>query len=489
MKLAKDFPILALGLMLVVASSALAAEGDLLSEQTFGSADADFGYDMQTTADGGLVLAGRTYGFGASGSDFHLVRLDAEANELWSTTLGTIANDGCRAVIETGDGGFLLVGWVDVNLFLRKAQAIKVDAGGEVVWQRFYLGDEDTQVTFVEDEFEAVLETASGDFVLAGTANSFGYREPWLVRIDADGDVIWQAHHPLQGNGKDYLTDLVEMPTGGFAASGYSGNNNTFTDYSPNAFAFSEEGAFLWQRTLSDNSPADYAYGISIGPDGALAVVGESSIPTLWRLSTGGAIESTTYFDGGSLFAVTATSDGGLLLAGNYRESDLTSQAWIVKTDADGGLLFDRAFGGSDDEVFYAAHQRENGEYALFGQSDSHGADQDYYLVRAEGPVDATGVPEAGTRLDATLAAFPNPFNPTTTLAFTLKEGATVELGIYDVRGRPVAELQSGYVESGRHGFQWHAKNAIGGDVASGVYLARLRAGGETRVQRLLLLK
>jgi len=481
----------ALALILVCAGSVLAAEGDLIAEQTFGSADADFGYAMQPTSDGGLVLAGRTYGFGADGSDFYVVRLDADATELWSTTVGTIANDGCNGVVETGDGGFVLVGWVDVNSFERRGQAIKLDADGQLVWQRFYLGDEDSDVTFVEDEFEAVIETDGGDLVMAGTANSFGLREPWLVRTDDDGDLIWQAHHPLQGNGKDHLTDVVEMPGGGFAASGWSGDSNTFTDNDPNAIAFSSTGAYLWQRTLADNTPSDYALGIGVGPDGNLAVVGESSIPTLWLLSPGGAILSTTYYDASGRFQdVVATSDGGLLMAGNYQVPDLTFQAWIVKTDADGVLLWDRKFGGSDGEDFSAACERSNGEYALFGTTESLGAgDRDCYLVRVEGPLDVTGAPGTVTRPGITLEACPNPFNPATTLAFTLQGGAAAELGIYDVRGRPVAELHSGYLGAGRHEFRWQGRDAQGAGVASGAYFARLRTGREVRVRRVLLLK
>lgn len=490
------FAVLAVCLLLIPAAS-LAAEGDMLAEQTHGSGAADFGYDMQPTADGGLIMAGRTYGFGSSGSDAYLVRLDADDNEVWATTVGTIADDGCNAITETSDGGFLLVGWVDINSFLRKGQAIKVDSSGQVVWQKFYLGDDSTSAIFVEDQFEAVLETADGDFVMAGTANSYGIRQPWLVRVDADGNVVWEAHHVLQGHGKDYLTGLVETPGGDFAGSGRSGDSNTFTDFDPNAFAFSSSGAFLWQRTLPGSSPADVAYGIGIGPDGNLAVVGQGSIPTLWLLSTAGTVESTTPFGpGGRLFTATATTDGGLLLAGAERQADLTNQAWIIKTDADGDFQWDNRFGGSNEEVFFAAHERANGEYALFGWTDSYGAgDNDYYLVLAEGSDAVTGVADAGipqtsARLDATLSAYPNPFNPKTTIAFELPVAAPTTVDVVGVQGRHVRTLVNGeFMDAGPQLLHWDGREDSGRSAATGVYFVNVRSGEAHAHQKIVLVK
>lgn len=90
---------------------------------------------------------------------------------------------------------------------------------------------------------------------------------------------------------------------------------------------------------------------------------------------------------------------------------------------------------------------------------------------------------------DELLRPYPNPFNPTTTLAFTMKSSGRVELAVFDIRGRRVAEIHSGHLESGRHEFQWHGKDALGGRVASGVYFARLKISDELQVQRMMLLK
>lgn len=80
--------------------------------------------------------------------------------------------------------------------------------------------------------------------------------------------------------------------------------------------------------------------------------------------------------------------------------------------------------------------------------------------------------------------AFPNPFNPSTTLAFTLPRSAEARLAVYDLGGRLRAVLQDGPLPAGRH-----ERSLDGAAFASGLYVVRLDAGGETASQRVLLVK
>jgi hypothetical protein len=79
---------------------------------------------------------------------------------------------------------------------------------------------------------------------------------------------------------------------------------------------------------------------------------------------------------------------------------------------------------------------------------------------------------------------YPNPFNPTTTIAFDLVEAGHVSLRIYDVMGREVAVLVNGYVPAGRHREVFDAQ-----DLPSGVYMYKLTSGGFTDMQKMVLLK
>ena len=84
---------------------------------------------------------------------------------------------------------------------------------------------------------------------------------------------------------------------------------------------------------------------------------------------------------------------------------------------------------------------------------------------------------------------FPNPFNPTTTIEFTIPSSGTASLVIYDASGRKVRELVSGQVSAGIRNVLWNGRDDSGRAVSSGVYFARLLSGKFTAVRKMLLIK
>ncbi len=107
------------------------------------------------------------------------------------------------------------------------------------------------------------------------------------------------------------------------------------------------------------------------------------------------------------------------------------------------------------------------------------------------------GRPLAGVKLPAPdiparfelVGNYPNPFNPTTTIAFNLPRNATVRLRIHDVRGRVVATIVDDSLPAGRHEVLWNGRDQQGRTVASGTFFYRLEAGGRVWTRKMLLLK
>jgi hypothetical protein len=85
---------------------------------------------------------------------------------------------------------------------------------------------------------------------------------------------------------------------------------------------------------------------------------------------------------------------------------------------------------------------------------------------------------------DLSLSAYPNPFNPTATIRYSLPAASQVSLQIYDLSGRLAASLVNGWRDAGNHEVTFD-----GSGLASGVYLAKLSAGDVTSTQKLMLLK
>jgi hypothetical protein len=85
--------------------------------------------------------------------------------------------------------------------------------------------------------------------------------------------------------------------------------------------------------------------------------------------------------------------------------------------------------------------------------------------------------------------ARPNPFNPSTSLSFTLPAARKAELSIFSVTGQKVRTLVSGPLAAGPHSVAWDGRDDAGKAVSSGVYLSRLTAGKMTATGKMVLMK
>ena len=85
--------------------------------------------------------------------------------------------------------------------------------------------------------------------------------------------------------------------------------------------------------------------------------------------------------------------------------------------------------------------------------------------------------------------AYPNPFNPVTTIGYYHSDEGFVNITIYDMMGRKIKVLQSGIQETGHGKVQWDATNDKGQPVSAGVYLYQVNIGGTMDTRKMVLLK
>ena len=102
-----------------------------------------------------------------------------------------------------------------------------------------------------------------------------------------------------------------------------------------------------------------------------------------------------------------------------------------------------------------------------------------------------SGTPEQAPARDllSLAPAAPNPFNPATMLSWTLARDGQVTVDMFDARGRRVARLLDGPQVSGSHSLRWEGRDDRGRRLPSGVYFVRVRALGEMRTQKLVMLQ
>jgi hypothetical protein len=209
-------------------------------------------------------------------------------------------------------------------------------------------------------------------------------------------------------------------------------------------------------------------------------------------------------YTGAADFPVTA---GAYDISYNGGELD----GFVARLDADLTTFQTATFlGGAAFEGVYTLASANNGDLVLAGYTkstdfpvtagspgqDYNGGDNDAFLARFSSlqANDATAVgdeaaPGAIPRHLGLAQNFPNPFNPSTVIRFSLPEGSSVRLGVYDTAGRLLRTLVNGYREAGQQSITWDGLDDGGRALASGVYFYELETAGGRQTRQLSLVK
>ena len=190
------------------------SNGKELWDRTFGHSDQDWAYAVQQTTDGGYILAGVTYPFGAGTSDAWLVKTDSNGKELWNMTFGGASYDEALAVQLTPDGGYVLAGVTyPFGAGTSDAWLVKTDSNGNELWNMTFGGAS-------YDEARAVQLTLDGGYVIAGYTQPYGAgnTDAWLVKTDSKGKELWNK--TFGGAGNDAALAVQLTPDGGYILAG-----------------------------------------------------------------------------------------------------------------------------------------------------------------------------------------------------------------------------------------------------------------------------
>lgn len=161
--------------------------GNMLWNKTFGGIKDDAATSVKQTLDGGYILAGWTESYGAGNLDAWVIKIDANGNEKWNKTFGGIVDDDTSSIQQTSDGGYVLAGTTfSYGAGSRDAWFIKIDANGNEQWNKTFGGSG-------EDGFNSMWETSDSGYILAGGTESYGTdnRDAWIIKTDANGNELW----------------------------------------------------------------------------------------------------------------------------------------------------------------------------------------------------------------------------------------------------------------------------------------------------------
>ncbi len=229
--------------VLVVKTNSL---GDILWQKTFGGTDWDFGYAIKETSEGGLLIAGKTYSYGAGGADAYIIKTDNTGNLIFENTYGGEGEEVANDIIIDSDGNYIFTGETSntvngkVDLLLQK-----INSDGDEIWAQAF-GDSLNEVGY------SLVQTQDLGYAMAGYCESYtaeGDKEIFNIKADNSGTFMWQqvyGHATLPDEAKT----VFELSSGELLYSGYTSNGAGGTD----VFAYLASAGGWW-------TPASASYG------------------------------------------------------------------------------------------------------------------------------------------------------------------------------------------------------------------------------------
>jgi len=346
--------------------------------KAFGGFRSDAGFSVEITSDGGYVIVGETRSFGNGRPDVWLIKLDSNGNKLWDKTYGGKEDDVGWSIQQTSDEGYIIIGETESYSDGRTdAWLIKTDSKGNKLWDKvFGYG--------IFDSGSEIRQTSDGGYIIVGKVNITGgpRGDIWLLKTDSGGNKLWAKE--FGGVGHNYGQSIEVSDDGGYIIVGASYIPRETKSYDLWLIKTDENGEILWDRKHGGSS---FEMGNSIRQtiDGGFIITGETSSygggsDNAWLLKTdsNGYEEWNRTFVAGDIdrgCSVQQTSDSGFIIAGHTTR--LTSyEAWLIKTDNNGETEWIKTYGKPFRmDIFFSVQQTDDGGYIIVGESTSYGFD------------------------------------------------------------------------------------------------------------------
>jgi hypothetical protein len=355
---------------------------------TYGGELNDQGKYVEQTIDEGYILVGQTGSYGSGEYDIWLIKTNALGVEQWNSTIGGSENDFGSSALQSTDGGYILVGSTySYGAGNQDIWLIKTDTTGTVTWNRTFGGTDVDYGSFLQ-------QTNDGGYILVGGTSSYGVGNTnvWLIKTDGNGQEIWNKTYGVTN--KEASGAWVQQTDDG----GYIITGRITTDMYPTLNVWlvktDANGNKLWEKDFGDEFDEWGSCVQQTSDDGYIIAANKENDFWLIKTNSVGSEEWNTQYDHSQgldrCFSVQETIEGGFVLTGYAYVSSLGDRIWLVKTDSNGNMQWDMII-GSMSAHGYCCHQTHDNGFIVLGEIS--GNLMDVYLIKIE----PEGLPSAPT--------------------------------------------------------------------------------------------
>jgi hypothetical protein len=427
------------------------------------------------------------------------IKYDMAGNPIWTRGYSGIVTTGDygQAVAVDSSGNIYVAGYsVPVSESSDYWVTLKYDAAGDLKWavNHYGLPGGDSKAT-------AVATDGRGNVFVGGYFwnGSGSYEDFCTICYDTLGNQKWIATWGGAGGAPDEITNVAATGDGGVCVTGTSLTSNSSSGYSTwETIRYDSTGKQTWAQNYS--SGQSLTNGMAVDKEGNVVVVGQTGgSVSSWAIvkyggSTGNQSWDNAYKGPGntnSANGVAVDRNGRMIyVTGQSSNAAATDFVTFCYNDSSGLVLWEGTYHSpTNGESYGAAIDVDNaGNVYVSGEVfDTTAKCFDILTMKYGSFPEAAEEKPGPARVNAlSLAISPNPSRDGGEVSYALPSAANVSLRLYDVAGSAVGTLFEGRAGAGAHSIALHIPQ-IASQPASGVYLLRLDAGGQSITRKLVV--
>ncbi|MFZ1593684.1 MAG: MopE-related protein, partial [Chitinophagales bacterium] len=354
----------------------LSGAGEVIWTKIFGGTSSDFGVNSIQGVDGGYIHLINSYSnisgnktvasFGSQ--DLWVVKTNDVGDIEWQKVYGGSLTDVGVQIVATDDSCYIIGAHSNSGITGNKTEntfgfydfwIIKIDADGNIIWQNTIGGG-------AYDYLYSLAITNDGGVILGGNSNSeisgektalhYGLGDYWLVKLDSVGEIDWQKTRG--GTGTDVMTNIVQTPDNGFVALGYSTSTPSIqkseTSYLQDLWVvkMNESGAIVWENTIQA-SANEISNGLAINAAGEIIIGAWSNADIGYDKNE--PTQNQSYVE---------------YVYNNFAQGS-GYDFWVLNLSPDGNINWQNTIGGNMDDNLTDVVLLADGKVALVGTSSS----------------------------------------------------------------------------------------------------------------------
>ena len=237
--------------------------GNEIWNVTFDSVERSIFYSLDQTNDGGYIVTGYVNNKTGNSMDILLLKTDEYGNKEWRRTYNFGKYSVANSVISSENDEYIIVGFTGENTTHADHFILKTNNFGEIIWLKIVTAE--NPFTF----YVNIVDLENGGYLLGGTKMIEGIDQFFLIKVDENGNEIWEENYRLLNFTVGY--DFLETSYGQIIVAGYTYNENQSVRYHMFVMKTDDIGQEIWIKTYSDSA----ACSVDETEDGQLIVSGD----------------------------------------------------------------------------------------------------------------------------------------------------------------------------------------------------------------------